>query len=84
VIQLEEKSGGKYSTTVELPGESKAMDVRLANRLFTKSDDSKDDNAQLDLDQVQQILIMDASGLMAAGEGDNQLWLSDLRIEPRE
>ncbi len=81
LVQFEEKSGGKYHTTVDLPGDGKAMDIRLATALFEKSDDSNDNNTRLDLDQVKQIVIIDPTGLLAAGEGDNQLWLSDLRIE---
>lgn len=81
LVQFEEKSGGKYHTTVDLPGDGKVADIRLATMLFEKSDDSKDNNNRLDMDQVKQIVILDPTGLLGAGEGDNQFWLSNLRIE---
>ena len=62
VVQLEEKSGGKYNTIVELPGNSGRADLTINFADFKASDDSHDDNAKLDLDQVTQIIILDATG----------------------
>jgi len=84
LVQLEEKSGGKYNTTIDLPGQQKPMDIRLVPKLFGKADDSKDDNNRLDLDQVKQIVFLDLTSLLGQGDGDNQLWLSNLRVEKEE
>jgi hypothetical protein len=82
VVQVEEKSGGKYNKQVSIPGDSKVQKLSLAFSEFTASGDSKDDNARLDLDQVTQILILDLSGFTGVEEGDNTLRVSNLRAAP--
>lgn len=83
LVQLEETSGGKYNTTVQLPPDTKPGEVRLVPMLFEVAEDSKDNNKRLDLDQVKQILFIDATGLLGGGVNDNALWLSKLRIEQK-
>jgi hypothetical protein len=83
LIQLEEISGGKYNTTVELPAETKPSDVRLVPMLFEAAQDSKDNNNRLDLSQVKQVLFIDATGFLGGAVADNVLWLSALRIETK-
>lgn len=83
LVQLEETSGGKYNTTVELPADTKPAEVRLVPMLFEVAQDSKDNNKKLDLDQVKQILIVDATGLLGGAVADNALWISKLRIEKK-
>lgn len=87
IVQVEEKSGGKYNTSFEVPAQVAPPDPgtapsfqTLAFADFKPADDSKDDNNQLDLDQVKQILIIDASGMLGGGEGENTLWLSQIRV----
>ena len=84
LVQLEEKSGGKYNAIVDVPGNALATEAKLAPASFKVSDDSKDDNDQLDLDQVKQILFLDATGLLGLGEGSNTLWISRLRVVPAQ
>ena len=48
---------------------------------FEPAEDSKDDNNRLDLEQVKQILFVDATGLLGGPVADNVLWLSKLRVE---
>lgn len=81
VVQLEETSGGKYFTTVQLPAGTTPAEMRLLPELFGVSEDSKDDNKRLDLEQVKQILLIDAAGLFGQPMGDNVLWLSNFRVE---
>ena len=81
LIQLEEAGGGKYNTTVELPADKNPAEVRLVPPLFEPAEDSKDDNNHLDLDQVKQILLVDATGILGGPIADNVLWFSKLRIE---
>jgi hypothetical protein len=79
IVQVEERSGGKYNKQVSIPGDSRVQKLSLAFSEFTASGDSKDDNTRLDLDQVTQMLILDASGFTGVEEGDNTLWVSNLR-----
>ena len=81
MVQLEEISGGKYNAIVQVPGDSRRTEIRLLTKLFGKADDSKDDNDRLDLDQVKQIAVLDATGLLGQAEGDNLFWISDVRVE---
>ncbi len=83
LIQLEETSGGKYNTTIELPADNKPGEVRLVPMLFEVAQDSKDNNKRLDLEQVKQILFVDATGLLGGAVNDNALWISKLRIEKK-
>ena len=75
MVQLEEIGGGKYNFTTQVPGEVKPKMVEADFAEFKPADDSKDDNDQLDLDQVKQIFIMDVAGMAGIGKGDNTLWL---------
>ena len=80
IVQLEEVSGGKYNyTMVSLDGGGVAKRVELPFSEFTASEDSKDDNGKLDLDQVKSILILDISGGLENADSDNTLWLGVIR-----
>ena len=83
MVQLEEVGGGKYFTTVELPADTKPGEVRLVPMLFEVAQDSKDNNKTLDLEQVKQILFIDATGLFGGPVADNALWISNLRAEQK-
>jgi len=48
-------------------------------RDFKAADDSHDNNDKLDLDQVNQVLILDVNGLLGMTEGDNTLWIGNLK-----
>lgn len=79
VIQVEEVSGGKYNTTIMVPAGGVAKTYELAFSNFNAAEDSKDDNGKLDLDQVKQILVLDASGFLESADSDNTLWLGVVR-----
>lgn len=83
LVQLEETGGGKYNTTIELPADTKPGEVRLVPMLFEVAEDSKDNNNRLDLDQIKQILFIDATGLLGGAVADNALWISKLRVEQK-
>jgi hypothetical protein len=74
LVQLEEKSGGKYNATVEVPGGSAAVDRSVDLSEMAAAEDSKDDNGKLDLDQVKQMTILDITALIDA-PGRNTLWI---------
>jgi len=79
IVQLEERGGGKYNTIVELPGNSGRADLALNLADFKASQDSKDDNNRLDLDQVTQIIFIDGTGLLDNTDADNTLWVNGIK-----
>ncbi|BCM91377.1 hypothetical protein IAD21_03249 [Abditibacteriota bacterium] len=81
IVQLEEKSGGKYNATLEVPGDETPATQTLSFDDFKRSDDSKDDDDRLDVEQVKQLFIIDASAMIGQCEGENTLWLSQLRAK---
>jgi hypothetical protein len=79
-VQLEEVGGGKYFSLLELPAGGEIHPVTLPYAQFNASNDSRDENGRLDLEQVQQLLILDTAAFTGEGEGDdNVVWLSNLR-----
>ncbi len=79
IVQVEEKSGGKYNTMVELPGNSGRADLSINFSEFKAAQDSHDDNNKLDMDKISQIIFIDATGLLDNTDGDNILWLNNLK-----
>lgn len=79
IVQVEEKGGGKYNTIVEVPADKTLKKVDVAFDLFTPSDDSKDANNKLDIAQIKQIVIIDASSFLDGTEQVNTLWMGNLR-----
>lgn len=82
VVQLEEVGGGKYNTIVEVPADKTVKKVTVAFDLFQAADDSKDSNNKLDLEKVNQIVVIDATGLLDGTEQANTLWIGSLRAVP--
>ena len=82
IVQLEEAGGGKYKATLDVDAGSKLKQYKLDIAEFSPADDSKDNNNKLDLDQVTKIIIIDITALVGGAEGENALWLSDLRTNP--
>ncbi len=79
IVQLEEKSGGKYNTTIDLPGGPDRAEFSASLAELTAAQDSKDDNDKLDLDQVKQLVIIDVTGWFGGADTDNTLWLNNFR-----
>jgi hypothetical protein len=82
VIQVEERDGGKYNMVVDLPGDSEVKNLSFPFADFTPADDSRDPNNKLDLDQVHQVVFLDASGFLGMVDQDNTLWINKLRASP--
>ncbi|MDF2440121.1 MAG: hypothetical protein JWN98_1105 [Abditibacteriota bacterium] len=79
-IQLEEAGGGKYYATVDAKGGAEVQSVEIGFDNFKESDDSKDQNHQLNPEQVQQLLVIDAATFLGQAENKgNTLWLGNLR-----
>jgi len=82
VVQVEETSGGKYNSIIQVPGDAqpKSMDVSLLD--MAQADDSKDNDNKLDLDQIKQVLFIDATGFIGGVTGTNSLLLGKVRATP--
>jgi hypothetical protein len=78
IVQLEEKGGGKYNAMLEIPEGSKSTEFKIALVDFNPADDSKDANNRLDLDQVKQILFIDATAFFMQVDRENTLWINAL------
>jgi hypothetical protein len=81
-VQVEERGGGKYNAVFKVPGDVRPFEAKLEWKNFTPADDSRDDNNRLDLDQINQLLILDATGFLELADGPNTLWLSHLFSGP--
>jgi len=82
-VQLEEAGGGKYFATVDVKAGAEPQSVELGFDNFQASPDSKDQNKQLNPEQVQQILFVDTAVFL--GQADNKtnvLWIGNLRATP--
>lgn len=83
VVQLEEAGGGKYNTTLDVKAGGEPQTVELGFDNFQASPDSKDQNKQLNPEQVQQILFADAAVFLGQAENKtNVMWIGNLRAAP--
>jgi hypothetical protein len=80
VIQLEEIGGGKYNAILDLPGGGEAKEYSFKFAEFTRADDSRDDNTQLDLERVHQMVCIDLTGLLESVEQEVTLWMNRVRV----
>jgi len=83
VVQCEQVGGGKYRTIVDVPGSSEAKEYALPFTGFEMTDDSGDRNGNFTPADVNQIVLIDASGLVDAADTDNTLWINKLRSAPK-
>ncbi len=83
-IQLEEAGGGKYYLNVNLAGSSEKKSITINFADFVPADDSKDDNGKLDLDEVNQMMFIDYTGLTGAVDQENTLWINNIRASITE
>lgn len=79
LVQLEDDQGGKFNTTVEVPGVKIPKKLSLVLADFKPDTDSKRD--KIDLARVKQVLILDISGLTESVEQTNTLWLANLEAK---
>jgi hypothetical protein len=79
ILNLEEKDGSRYDMKIELRAADgwKSFSFPLAD--FVLADDSKDENGRLDAEQIKQVLIADATGLLGgAGADAVTLWIDEV------
>ncbi len=75
VVQLEETDGGKYNSTINMPGGDQVQHLQLKYSDFTPAQDSQDTNDRLDMDKIKTLTIIDFSGATISTEQINRLWL---------
>ncbi len=83
VVQLEQIGGGKYRTIIDVPGNSEVKELVLPFANFEMADDSGDRNGHFTADQVNQLVILDASGIVDGSDTDNTFWITKLRTSPK-
>ncbi|MGC4047176.1 MAG: hypothetical protein QM758_25545 [Armatimonas sp.] len=81
IVQLEDDRGAKWNVPIEVPGEKKKKSVRLALTDWQASQDSKDQDAKMDLARIKQISLIDPSGLASQTLSENTVWLSGLTAQ---
>ena len=72
-VQVEENGVGKYYAPLTITGDSKLHNFELPLASFLPSQDSNDDNQQLDTNQVHQIVLLDTAFFNPATDGQNSL-----------
>jgi hypothetical protein len=80
LVQIEEKGGGKYNKPVELKAGDVWTQVELPFAQFQPSDDSKDNNGRLDLDQAKSVLLMNLTAAANNAPFQGVLWLDDVAV----
>ena len=79
VLGLVERDNSGYTNVVRtLPGEWLLVETPFS--AFNLSEDSKDENGRMDLDQVGTILIIDAGGFLPGAEGERTLWVDEYEL----
>ncbi|MFI5385900.1 MAG: carbohydrate binding domain-containing protein [Fimbriimonadales bacterium] len=73
MVQLEESDGGKYNTVIELPGGSTSKQITVLLSDLKAGDDSKDTNSKLDAELINQLLVVDLTGMADQTTQDNTL-----------
>jgi hypothetical protein len=81
VVQLEERDGGKYNTMVTVPGGNVPTSFTVKFADLKPANDSKDENNTFDPEKVYQILLIDLSGMLNKADGQNTLYIGDIRAE---
>jgi len=74
LVQLEEKTGGKYNAMLSLPASVNPIDKTIDIATMTPDEQTKDPNGKLDLDQIQQLTVIDLTAVTQA-PGANVLWI---------
>ena len=78
LVQVEEKDGGKYNKVVTVAGDKGIQYLNVAFSELTAAQDSHDANDKLDTELINQVVLLDASGLLDMTEGDNTLWVGTI------
>lgn len=78
IVQVEERDGGKYNATVDVPSGEERKQFKLPFADFKPADDAKDPNGKLDVGSIKTLNLIDATGMLGGTEQDNTLWIGNL------
>ncbi len=78
LFQLEQKGGGKFNMSFEIPGDQTSRTYTVKLKDLNLAGDSKDPNAELTLGDVTQLILVDASGISGQGMGDTNLYIGKI------
>ena len=78
LIGLKEKDGSEYRAMVQLPAGDGLVETGVSIAALKPDDDDEDENGRLDLDQVTELSIVEASSMVGQGVGWNTLWIDDV------
>jgi len=79
VVVLEERDGSKYETALRPTGDNQWQKVDLPLELMQLSDDTTDENGQLDTDQLRVlIVVVDTFDADVNPQGDGAVYLDDV------
>lgn len=79
-VKVEQADGGKFETTLKLPGDRQLHRYALDTREFKKSGDSQTRADAPNWAQVNQVIVMDIGGFFAA-RTDNSLWVQQVQTQ---
>jgi hypothetical protein len=80
LVQVKELDESEYNAMVPLTAADEFDTVELALADMTLSDDSSDENGQLDMAQAKEIVIADVSAMTPTPVSLNTLWIDDVRF----
>jgi len=80
LIQLKEKDGSEYQTTIQPDNSVGWQNVDVALSDFTLSENSQDENNALDPGQIKEITVVDASSFAGQAMGDVTMDLDAVRF----
>ncbi len=79
VVVLEERDGSKYETAIRPTGDNEWQEVDLPLDLMMLTDDTLDENNQLDLDQLRVlIVVVDTFDADVNDQGDGAVYVDDI------
>lgn len=78
LVGLKEADESEYRVMLQLPAGEDLVESEWLIAEFALGDDSLDENGKLDLDQVTEFSIVEASAMMGEAAGQNTLWIDDV------
>ena len=78
LVQLKERDESEYNTMFEMQAGDALQRVEIALADLALGDDSSDENGRLDLDQVTEMVVVDASLMTENPVQLNTLWIDDV------
>lgn len=85
LLSVTEKDNSRYQQLIELKAADGWKKLSYALSDFKLADDSTDENNALDTAQIKEISLADLSAMLpGGGQGDNTLWLDEVRFTAKK